>query len=450
MKKSKFIGIVAIVLVAALVVGAAAAVVANLNGTPTVTFDYNQKSFVFSNVEPADDDHNHEYPNLFQEKLTNLVPGDNASQTIKVEARNLAGGSVRISLKTEPDLDNITDTEQVNYTKLLNSVESVKLTVARDGTEISSGSLADGVVLGTFAEGDEMDLTVTLDIPITAGNELQGLQAAIAWVFTAEYFPYYSGGGSDGPALNTNEHYAYIIGWDDGLVHPEATITRAEVATIFFRMLTEDSRNQYWSTTNPYSDVAADDWFNNAVSTLTNAGIFTGKPGNVFDPYAPITRAEFAAIAVRFFGGDYEGEDMFSDIAGHWANKEINLAALKDLVEGMPDGTFQPDREITRAEAMTIVNRVLDRAPVAEHLLDGMITWPDNMDTTKWYYAAVQEATNSHSYTIRYDENGEKYEIWTELLPVRDWAALEQMWSNANSSSNPGEVISSKNYAFFD
>mgnify|MGYP005762104647 CR=1 FL=1 len=243
-----------------------------------------------------------------------------------------------------------------------------------------------------------------------------------------------------GPSLNMDDHYAYIIGRDDGKVHPEANISRAEVATIFFRMLTDDSRSQLWRTTNSYPDVEASDWYNNAISTLTYAGTLTGMPDGTFKPDNDITRAEFATIAVRFFGGNYEGEDLFTDIAGHWANKYINLAATLGLVNGKPDGTFDPDAPITRAEAMAIVNRTLGRYPSADHLMDGMITWPDNQNTSAWYYADVQEATNSHdleSITV----NNELMESWTELLPVRDWAALEREWSSNNSSENPGDVL---------
>ncbi|MEQ2455839.1 S-layer homology domain-containing protein [Flavonifractor hominis] len=242
------------------------------------------------------------------------------------------------------------------------------------------------------------------------------------------------------PDLNTDDHFAYIIGRDDGLVHPLAEINRAEVATIFFRMLTDDSRSSLWSSENPYQDVDASAWYNNAVSTLTNGSIITGKPGNVFDPNASITRAEFATIAVRFFGGSYDGEDQFSDIAGHWANQYINRAAVLGLINGRGDGTFDPDAPITRAEAMAIVNRTLGRKPVADHLLSDMITWPDNQDTSTWYYADVQEATNSHDFEV-IEVNGEQVESWTELLPVRDWAALEHEWSSANSSTNPGDVM---------
>lgn len=243
------------------------------------------------------------------------------------------------------------------------------------------------------------------------------------------------------PELNTSDHFAYIIGRDDGLVHPLAEINRAEVATIFFRMLTDASRNQLWTTTNPYLDVDSKDWFNNAISTLTTGGVVEGKPGNLFDPDASITRAEFATIAVRFFGGGYEGEDLFTDISGHWANQYINRAAVLGLINGRGDGTFDPDAPITRAEAMAIVNRTLGRKPVADQLLDGMITWPDNQDETTWYYADVQEATNSHDFDPVEAEDGTQVESWTELLPVRDWAALEKEWSDANSSENPGDVL---------
>ena len=248
-----------------------------------------------------------------------------------------------------------------------------------------------------------------------------------------------------GPDLNTTDHFANSIARDDGLVHPMAPITRAEVATIFFRMLTDESRTMFWSTDSVYVDTDSSDWFNNASATLTNAGIITGKPGGLFDPDAPITRAEFATIAVRFFGGTYEGEDIFPDIAGHWANQYINRAAVLGIIEGRGDGTFDPDAYITRAEAMTIVNRTLGRAPSAEHMLPDMITWPDNMDTTTWYYAAVQEATNSHDFEL-IEVDGTQVESWTVLQPVRDWAALERAWSQANSAPDPngGEVMGNR------
>ena len=255
----------------------------------------------------------------------------------------------------------------------------------------------------------------------------------------------------DRPALDKGDHYAYIIGYPDGLVHPELQITRAESTTIFFRMLLEESRAYYWSQVNPYFDVFPYDWYNNAISTMTNADIVEGYPDDSFRPNGNITRAEFAAMAVRFFTGEDVdvNDNVFPDVQDHWANYEINLAYAHDLIQGYPDGTFRPDQEITRAEAVTIVNRVLERHPHKEHLLEDMIVWPDNMDETMWYYEDIQEATNSHVFDRLYDEDNQPYEIWTELLPVRDWVALEQMWSDANSSYNPGEVVSSKNASIF-
>ena len=244
----------------------------------------------------------------------------------------------------------------------------------------------------------------------------------------------------DKPELNTEDHYAYIVGYPDGNVKPEGNITRAEVATIFFRLLTDESRDEFWSQTNPYSDVSEDDWYNNAVSTLTNAGIIDGYEDGTFKPNGNITRAEFATIAVRFFEATYEGENLFPDIDGHWAQDYINEAANAGIVDGYPDGTFGPQKLITRAEAMTMVNRTIDRHPDADHLLEDMITWPDNPETA-WYYEQVQEATNSHEYTMNTDDEQNPYEIWTKLLPNRDWSELEKEWSDANDGAGSGEVV---------
>ena len=244
----------------------------------------------------------------------------------------------------------------------------------------------------------------------------------------------------DKPELNTEDHYAYIVGYEDGSVQPEGDITRAEVATIFFRLLTDESRNEYWSQTNPYSDVSADDWFNNAVSTLTNAGVLDGYEDGTFKPNGNITRAEFATITARFFEATYDGENLFPDIEGHWAQDYINEAANAGIVDGYPDGTFGPQKLITRAEAMTMVNRTIDRHPHEDHLLADMIVWPDNPETA-WYYEQVQEATNSHEYTMNTDDEQNPYEIWTKLLPNRDWSELEKEWSDANDGAGSGEVV---------
>ena len=224
-------------------------------------------------------------------------------------------------------------------------------------------------------------------------------------------------------------------------VRPQGEITRAEVATIFFRMLTDESRTAYWSQESGYSDVAQGQWFNAAVSTLSKAGILSGYPDGSFRPNGSITRAEFATIAVRFFDVQYDGAHLFPDIDGHWAQDYIDQAGSAGLVNGYPDGTFGPDRSITRAEAVTLVNRTLDRHPDPAHFLSDMLVWPDNMDTSKWYYADMQEATNSHQYEMKTASDGTKYEVWTKMLPIRDWEAFEKAWSDAGSATNPGEVV---------
>ena len=260
--------------------------------------------------------------------------------------------------------------------------------------------------------------------------------------------------GGSRPSLNTKDHYGYIIGYPVDYytgqpttdqtkkpVRPEGKITRAEVATIYFRMLTDESRTKFWSQSNSYSDVKAGDWFNNAVSTLSNAGIIAGYEDGSFRPNGYITRAEFATIAARFFDVTYNGKDLFPDISGHWAKDYINQAANKGFVNGYEDGTFKPDRNITRAEAVTLVNRTLDRHPDKNHFTKDMLVWPDNMDQTKWYYADMQEATNSHTYQMKENSDKTKYENWTKTLPIRNWEALEKAWSNANSSQGNGNVV---------
>lgn len=238
------------------------------------------------------------------------------------------------------------------------------------------------------------------------------------------------------PSLNARDHVAYIIGYVDGTVRPENDITRSEVAAIFFRLLTDDSRALYWSQYNTYSDVSADAWYNNAVSTLSNAGIITGYTDGTFRPDQPITRAEFAAISARFSDVVYGGTATFPDVpATYWAYKYISLAQYLGWVQGMPDGNFYPAKNITRAEAITMINRVLDRDVEKDHMLGNMVTWTDNTPD-KWYYEAVQEATNSHLYSRTYIyATGQDFftEIWRAITENPDWAALERAWSTANS-----------------
>ena len=228
----------------------------------------------------------------------------------------------------------------------------------------------------------------------------------------------------DALGLNTTDHFAYIVGYGNGEVRPQNNITRAEVATIFFRLLTDDVRDANLKRINSYTDVASNAWYNTAVSTLSSMGIIAGYPDGTFRPNANITRAEFVAIAARFDPNGDKTAAAFSDILNHWAKDEISIAYNNSWVDGYPDGTFLPQRNISRAEAMTLVNRVLNRQPETEDdLLPNMTVWTDNANPKAWYYLAVQEATNSHYYEFK---TNSQYKKWTELRETRDGSQLEK------------------------
>lgn len=229
-----------------------------------------------------------------------------------------------------------------------------------------------------------------------------------------------------GPQLNRDDHVAYIMGYPDGTVQPKGEITRAEACTIFFRLLTESSRDYYFSKTNDYTDVNAGDWFNNAISTLSNAGIVTGYNDGTFRPNQPITRGEMAKIIANFANLN-KGTKSFTDLSGHWSKTYVELAAGNGWIAGYPDGSFRPDQKITRAETVTMINRVLERVPAKElRLLSRsiMLTFPDN-NPGDWYYIAIQEASNSHEYQRSvYETTGD--EMWTKLIDNVDWTKLEK------------------------
>ena len=232
------------------------------------------------------------------------------------------------------------------------------------------------------------------------------------------------------PALqaNTDDHYSYLIGYSDGTVRPNGKITRAEVATIFFRLLDDDTRAKYWSSKNDFSDVSADKWYNNAVSTLSNMGVIGGYADGMFRPDAPISRAEFAKIAVSFTQNTGSATyNYFTDVkTTDWFAPYVTAAKDAGLIEGYSDGSFKPESKITRAEACAIVNRTLGRKPSKAHMkISDRIDWPD-VQTTDWFYEAIMEATNSHTCTM-----GDRVETWTGKLPQRDWATLETGWANA-------------------
>jgi len=459
--------VLAILLAAALVGGLMGFAATAQTNQPTVTFDAATEKFTFENADAYEGETN---PDLFTDAFKGMMPGDTATTTITVKVVNAGKNTVKMSLKADTNAeknpnahptnkdykDHVIDPGSVEPpaadpqepgTVAADPVLNVITLEVKHGENTYTGTLGQGVDLGSFTgDAGATELEVTASIPLTVGNELEDVVAKLGWVFTAEVIepaptPPPSGPiiPDNPPALNKVDHFAYIVGYPDGNVKPQGNITRAEVATIFFRMLTDESRNEFWSQNSGYSDVTINKWFNNAISTLANGGILTGYADGTFKPNANITRAEFATMAVRFFSSSYDGEDLFPDINKHWAKDYINTAAKEGIINGYEDGTFRPDQPITRAEAMTIVNRVLERHPDKDHLLKDMIQWPDNMDTDKWYYADVQEATNSHDYDMKGTE-AEPYEVWSKMLPVRDWVAFEKEWSDANSAQG-GEVV---------
>ena len=221
--------------------------------------------------------------------------------------------------------------------------------------------------------------------------------------------------------LNGDDHYAYIQGYSDGTVRPNANITRAQVATIFFRLLDEDVRDDSLTTYNTFPDVDEDYWANTAISTMASLGVINGRNSGLFDPDAYITRAEFAAICARFDDSGVDGITTFTDTVGHWAEDEISRAAALGWIQGYSDGTFRPNQYITRAQAVTMINRVLCRLPEdTDDLLSGMNTWTDCHEDD-WFYLAIQEATNSHDFVAK----DRVYESWTDLNRAPDWSRYE-------------------------
>ena len=253
---------------------------------------------------------------------------------------------------------------------------------------------------------------------------------SVSYTVKNSHRPGGSGGGTitipdDVPTgLNGKDHYAYVVGYPDGMVYPQKNITRAEVATIFFRLLEDETREANMTKSNGYNDMKDGAWYTCAVSTLSKMGIIKGYEDGSFKPDASISRAEFAAIAARFDPDGDKTPATFSDVSSHWAKDEISIAANHGWIKGYEDGSFKPDQKITRAETMTLVNRVLKRLPeTKDDLHKDMKTWPDNQNESAWFYLAVQEATNSHYQNLKKDGTHEK---WESMRETRDWAALEK------------------------
>lgn len=367
--------------------------------------------------------------------------GKSATETFKARVEIWVKNPEIIVTAAEENAIAVYDSDPVNGTVVYDEIGTVTL---------STGEKASF----TFATNPKLDRRYAYAIRVTevAGNntdveydktvyesrfgfydtkEIQWLEGTSNFSFTNtytgidDYYPIIIPTiiNKDTGMLNKTDHFAYVIGYPDGTVHPNGQITRAEVATIFFRLLRDEVRDGAFTTSNTYSDVAYGKWYNNPISTMSALGIITGYPDGTFKPNKPITRAEFAAIAARFDETQSGKSATFSDVIGHWAAKEIGIAYYNDWIKGYPDGTFKPDQNITRAEAMTLINRVLERKPESPaDLLTNMNKWTDNMDTSKWYYLDVQEATNSHGYTRKTFN----YELWRQMLPDPDWSRYER------------------------
>lgn len=367
--------------------------------------------------------------------------GKSATESFKARVEIWVKNPEIIVIAAEENAIAVYDSDPVNGTVVYDGIGTVTL---------STGEKASF----TFATNPKLDRRYAYAIRVTevAGNntdveydktvyesrfgfydtkEIQWLEGTSNFSFTNtytgidDYYPIIIPTiiNKDTGMLNKTDHFAYVIGYPDGTVHPNGQITRAEVATIFFRLLRDEIRDGAFTTSNTYSDVAYGKWYNNPISTMSALGIITGYPDGTFKPNKPITRAEFAAIAARFDETQSGKSATFSDVIGHWAAKEIGIAYYNDWIKGYPDGTFKPDQNITRAEAMTLINRVLERKPESPaDLLTNMNKWTDNMDTSKWYYLDVQEATNSHGYTRKTFN----YELWRQMLPDPDWSRYER------------------------
>ncbi len=338
---------------------------------------------------------------------TSLVNGDETIANITLVAQYTAngggspgGGRVNTSYTLTYESNGGTEYKDEEH----RSGTTVKL----DKVPKKEGFIFDGWHTDKACEKDATEIKMTSDKTVYA-NWIEDNGAA--------------GNGHETPSsLNGEDHFAYVIGYPDDTVRPHNNITRAEVATIFFRLIKDEVRSANLAEENSFNDVSAEEWYNTAISTMEKLGIVNGRDNNNFVPNDYITRAEFAAICARFDDTEYTVTDEFTDVAGHWAEDEIHEAAAHGWIKGYDDNTFKPDRFITRAEAMTMINRVLNRVPEnADDLLADMVKWPDNSDVNAWYYLPIQEATNSHDF----DKKNNIYEKWTAIRPIADWEAYE-------------------------
>ena len=372
----------------------------------------------------------------------NTIPGviDEATNTITFKHGGKDNAHV-VVYDSSADSFTWTINEDVTKDARVQLTYSVKLTKPETaaGTYGVTDLNGDGKVDGTDTTYTDTDALYTNEsatlVPVnSAGKQGQPLlfhKPSVSYTIKGSSGGHGGNGGGtvtipdDVPTgLNGKDHYAYVVGYPDGMVYPQKNITRAEVATIFFRLLKDETREANMTKSNSYNDMKDGAWYTCAVSTLSKMGIIKGYEDGSFKPDASISRAEFAAIAARF---DPDGDTTpatFSDVSSHWAKDEISIAANHGWIKGYEDGSFKPDQKITRAETMTLVNRVLKRLPeTKDDLHKDMKTWPDNQNESAWFYLAVQEATNSHYQNLKKDGT---HETWESMRETRDWAALEK------------------------
>ena len=425
--------------------------------------------------------------NAVQLEETPVVDNGELSATVSVTKRSSGGGSLGGNVPSTPSFNITVETdgtiidrqsgrEPITYNpydldvpskdnnlfggwynkteeKAIEGSQSYSKTTEIEATWIPTGNLDISFVLdGTQADVnskkensvnvspdsikvDENGTTITvsdIDIVLPQGMKFDGwfldsgctTPADASMVVTEDTVLYGKTSKIDAPVvLDTENHYAYIIGYPDGTVKPQQNISREEVATIFFRLLTEDVRNEITKTSNDFTDVNIERWSNTAISTMEGYGLVTGYEDGSFRPAADITRAEFVAMAARFYEVSDEASSSFSDCSGHWAEKYIASASEKGWITGYEDNTFRPDQYITRAEAMTIVNNMLQRQVNAEGIHADAVQWTDNTSDA-WYYYEVLEATNSHKCEERAEN--ELNEKWTECIENFDWSTLEK------------------------
>lgn len=395
---------------------------------PTYTFDLNNQNIITVNKE-------------FKSKY-GLGAEKSFTATATIEKQETYTVEVDPNLPINPYPNNRSAvTAEPTYKEVGKATGTVtlktgKTTKAFDFGKESKFQLEPGDYLITVKETEGPDRyvvdydTTTYTYEFTVNNDGKiNIDTPITCTFTNMYTKRHTAATPSKPTLNTGDHYAYVMGYPDGMVRPNGSITRAEVSAILFRLLSDKTRDEYFTTVSSFTDVKAGAWYNNSIATLEKAGVIvdTAK-GGAFRPNEAITRAELAAMLAQFSDAKPVKGVKFSDVsAKHWAYEAIAIAAKMGWIEGYPDGTFRPDATITRAEMMTLVNRALERVPSDEdHLLSKrvMLTFPD-CKSGDWFYIAVQEATNSHTYErAATEKNGD--EQWTALRANRDWTQLEK------------------------